>query len=90
MISWRSVEEAIGSEVAYLEEKWGGVEQKPQAIPGWLMLMEKYVGRAKEAWAAPPGVDGDRAALEEVRKLAALTMQCMRQHGAPRRKESNE
>jgi hypothetical protein len=47
-----------------------------------LVLMEVYLRRAFDAWANNPG---DMKALDEVRKIAAITVRCLENHGAPKR-----
>lgn len=47
-----------------------------------LVLMDVYLRRALDAW-----VDnaGDASALNEIRKVAAIAVRCIENHGAPNR-----
>lgn len=72
------VYEAVDSERAYQNRKWGTIDQHPHEVGGWLLLMENALRQAKEAWAGAPN---DHAALEEVRKVIGLGVACAEQHG---------
>lgn len=72
------VYEAVDSERAYQDRKWGTVVQHPHEVGGWLLLMDNALRQAKEAWAGAPN---DHAALEEVRKVIGLGVACAEQHG---------
>jgi hypothetical protein len=78
----RDVYAAIDSERDYQVKKWGTNEQRPKQVGAWLTLMRAILFRAENAWAF---VDGDYEALEEVRKLTAVGVSCMEQHGCERR-----
>ena len=43
-----------------------------------LVLLEVYLRRAFDAWADNPG---DQQALDQVRKIAAIAVRCMENHG---------
>jgi hypothetical protein len=51
----------------------------------YLTLLSHYVFRAQERWS---GRSGERAALHEVRKIAALAVACLEDNGCPRRGEA--
>jgi len=48
-----------------------------------LILMNVHLDLAKAAWVNNPG---DIEALEQVRKIAAIAVRCMENHGNPERK----
>ena len=52
-------------------------------VGAFLTMFRAYLLRAEEAWT---NSDGDAEALEVVRKLAGIAVNCMEQHGAPQRK----
>lgn len=52
-----------------------------QTVPVFILVLERYVAKAKKAW----HTSGDDAALEVVRKVTAVGVACMEQHGAPER-----
>ena len=47
-----------------------------------LVLLQVYLRRALDAWVDNPG---DNAALNEIRKIAAISVRCIENHGAPSR-----
>lgn len=52
----------------------------------FILLLGQYADQAREKWTQHPDTAlGDEPSLHEVRKLAALCVRCMEQHGAPRR-----
>jgi len=48
----------------------------------YLLMFGSYLHRAEQAWTDNPG---DLQALDDVRKLAAIAVRCMEEHGAPYR-----
>ncbi len=74
--------DAIDSERAYQDRKWGTIQEHPHEVGGYLALMEVHVRRAMEAWA---GANTDAAALECLRKVLAIGVACAEQHGMPGR-----
>lgn len=58
---------------------------KARPVGEHILLMEKYLRDAKTAWTS---FKGDDASLHEIRKLAAVTLQCLTEHGCPFRGES--
>jgi len=48
----------------------------------YLTMLDSYVRKAKDAWTNKPG---NTAALNEIRKCAAIAVRCMEEHGAPKR-----
>ena len=47
-----------------------------------LVLMNVYLGKAMEAWVDNPG---DIYALDQLRKVTAIAVRCMENHGVPSR-----
>ena len=47
-----------------------------------LILLNVYLRKAMDAWADNPG---DTYALDQIRKIAAIAVRCMENHGAPPR-----
>src|SRR4051812_24507266 len=74
--------EAIIGERKFQDRKWGTIDQHPHEVGGWLTLMRKLLTDAEAAWSAS---NGDRGALDEVRKLLAVGVACCEQHGIERR-----
>jgi hypothetical protein len=74
----QSVFEAIASERAYQDRKWGTPAEHPHEVGGWLALMSVHLRRAQEAWAS---ANSDAEALESLRKVLAIGVACGEQHG---------
>jgi uncharacterized protein CbrC (UPF0167 family) len=52
----------------------------------FILMLNQYAAQAQEKWTHHSDKeDGFPASLHEVRKIAALAVRCMEQHGAPRR-----
>ena len=49
------------------------------SVGDYLTMMDTYFRRAKDAWTNNPG---DVASLKEIRKVAAIAVRCMEEHGA--------
>ena len=75
--------EAINSERDYQDQlpptRTDGVER---TVGDLVTMMNHYTQRLNEAWTMAPG---DDKALGVMRKLAGIAVNCMEQHGAPRR-----
>jgi hypothetical protein len=84
---------AIDSERDYQVERWKdsacrGTEHSVTeflAFLEFLAFMRHHVNKALDTVSTEPEPDASRAALEVVRKIAALAVACMERHGAPRR-----
>lgn len=74
--------EAVNGERDYQEGKY---EDHYHAVGEWLLLMEEKLRTAKAAWYRSGREGCTSAALHEVRKVAAVAVACLEQHGAPRR-----
>jgi len=75
--------EAIDSERDHQDQKWGTLEQHPHEVGSWLTIMRNLLSEADAAYCCQRG---DAGALEEIRKVAAVGVACMEQHGAPKRR----
>lgn len=72
----------IDHERDYQDNKWGTIEERPKQVGAWLTLMRFLLTKAEENWATN---DGDELAMHEIRKLTAVGIACMEQHGAVKR-----
>ena len=86
------VYQAIDSERAYQNNRWGDTPSEvsghnPHSVTEWLTYMRHYVEEGLKIATMSSKRDDptDRKALEFARKVAALGVVCMEQHGAPRR-----
>ena len=57
---------------------------RQHTVGDYLLMLDVYVARAKEAWVANPG---DEQCLEIIRKCAGICVHCMEDWSAPARKE---
>jgi hypothetical protein len=76
----KEVLSAIHDERVFQNRKWGTIAQHPHEVGGYLTLMRKLLTDAELAWSTPRG---DIGSLEEIRKVVAVGVACMEQHGAP-------
>lgn len=79
---------AIDTERNYQDSRWnsetttsGGLH----SLEEWLVYIRSYLRTAEDQLARNPKQIGDPAALETIRKITAMGVACMEQHGAPRR-----
>jgi hypothetical protein len=77
---------AIDGERKYQDELWGPTESHGQhSITEFLVFMRDYVEEALHTESRESMSSADLKSLHIVRKVAALGVACMEQHGAPRR-----
>lgn len=81
---------AIDSERAYQNQRWGRTPEErtghnPHSVCEWLAYMQYYVNEGLKLATTANDPDASQRALEFARKVAALGVVCMEQHGAPRR-----
>jgi len=73
------VVQAILKEREYQTNKWGSIEEHPQSIPGYMIIMEKELEEAKDGW--NKNIQGRDSALSEIIQVAAVAVACLQQHG---------
>jgi hypothetical protein len=83
----REVYAAIDTERDYQDRRWPspfilGVPN-PMSIGEFILLIEEYTEKARVEWATEKKPE-DRA-LHFIRKVAGIAVNCMEQHGAPKR-----
>lgn len=71
----------IDSERAYQDRMWP-VGETGLTVGESIVLLQQYVTQAVEQWTSQVG---DQAALHQIRKVAAIAVRCMENHGAPYR-----
>ncbi len=81
MITRQEVYEAIDTERDYQDKQWNGHTHE---VGAYLTLLRTYLREAEESWSRS---DGDRAALHSIRKIAAIAVHTMEEHGAPIREK---
>jgi len=93
MPSVDEVYEAVSSEIKY-QEKWDKEREadtglnsymdKDKSVETWILWMEEYLARARSTATNSFDKSGP---LENIRKVTALAVTCMKHHGAPKRFE---
>jgi hypothetical protein len=82
---------AIDQERAFQDTLWPGREcgtSNPLKIGEFILLVEEYAAKARTAWTKEKAPEME--ALDIVRKIAAIAVNCMEQHGAVPREGNNE
>lgn len=76
--------DAINEEFAYQETRWSGgaAPASEPSVSNRLVTLRVYLAKAEEAFAND---HGDQAALDVLRKVAALALRPLIEHGCPRR-----
>lgn len=69
---------AVHDERVFQNRKWGTITEHPHEVGGYLTLMRKLLCDAEQAWSSQKG---DVGALDEIRKVVAVGIACMEQHG---------
>jgi hypothetical protein len=72
----------IFREREYQDAKWGTIEDHPHTVGEWLLIVERELHEAKEAWVRK---GGDKEALRELLQVASTCFACMEQHGVVER-----
>lgn len=75
----KEVYSVINDERVFQDRKWGTIADRPKQVGAWLTLMRHLLTKAESDWATS---SGDHNALDEIRKLVAVGVACMEQHGA--------
>lgn len=74
----------IDGEREYQEYKWKGHRHE---VGAYITILQNYVDKSRHAWTDN---NGDEKALEEIRKIAAIAVSCMEEHGVNKRKYNGE
>lgn len=77
---------AIISEREYQNQRWAA--EPPHSITEWLTYIQNYALEAQNIVTRKPTHDADPEALHIIRKIGAMAVACMEEHGAPYRKEA--
>ena len=64
-----------------------GTRSIEHSVGDFLTMMSFYMREAQTAWTVCPS---DKPALSSIRKIAAIAVNCMEQHGAPKRFRPDE
>lgn len=83
MATRQEVFSVVSDERIFQDRKWGTVEEHPHEVGSWLTIMRQLLNDAERAYMSQRG---DIGALDEVRKVVAVGVACMEQHGPVGRK----
>ncbi len=83
MATRQEVFSVITDERVFQDRKWGTVEDHPHEVGSWLTILRQLLNDAERAYMSQRG---DIGALDEVRKVVAVGVACMEQHGPVGRK----
>lgn len=81
MASRKEVYDAIDSERDYQERRWGTAGRSHE-IASWITYMQDYLNEARNLASRN---SPETIALDTIRKVVALGVRCMEEHGAPKR-----
>lgn len=70
----------IRGERAYQDAKWGPIDSHGHEVGSWVLIVSNLVNDAMRSWVTQPG---DKAALAEIVKVAAVAVACLEEHGGP-------
>ena len=88
MATREEVYKAIDSERAYQESRWNAtttVSENIHSFEDWIMYMEDYLAEAKHLLARNPRQVADPECCHIMRKVLAMGVNSLEQHGAPHR-----
>jgi len=75
---------AIDTERVFQDDKWGEMDAaNPVTVGEFVLLLEQYAAEARAVWSRE--FKPNDKTVEIVRKIAAIAVNCMEQHGAPQR-----
>lgn len=77
VLTRQEVYDAIDAERLHQEIKWG--MDKPQSLPGFLLVIENELAEAKEGWCK--NLQGKSAPLNELVQVAAVCVAALERYG---------
>lgn len=78
MATRQQVFSAVSDERVFQDRKWGTIEDHPHEVGSWLTIMRQLLNDAECAYISQRG---DFGAIDELRKVVAVGVACMEQHG---------
>jgi hypothetical protein len=89
MATREQVYRALDGERDYQDLRWNAqkttLSEGRHTLEEWIVYMEDYLAEAKHALSRNPAPQAQELALPIVRKVTAMGVACMEQHGAPSR-----
>jgi len=92
MASREEVYKAIDSERDYQESRWNEsttVSKNIHSFEDWITYMEDYLSEAKHLLSRQARQDADPKVCHIMRKVLAMGVNALEQHGAPHREKEN-
>lgn len=83
------VYDVIDTEREYQQARWNEhttVSGGKHSVEEWIMYIEDYLSEAKHILSRGARQDTDKTAMGIMRKVAAMAVACMEEHGAEPRK----
>lgn len=71
----------IDQERLYQDRRWGTIQEHPHEMKAWLAILHSQLLDAATAWSGTAGQERTTSAFDAVRKLAAVAVASMEQHG---------
>jgi len=78
MSTRQEVFSTINDERVFQDRKWGTIQEHPHEVGSWLTIMRQLLNDAERAYVSQRG---DFGAIDELRKVVAVGVACMEQHG---------
>lgn len=73
----------VDDEISYAKElPITRTDGSTKTVGDYCTMLSTYARKAQDAWTNTPGV---AASLEEIRKIAAISLRCLTEHGCPPR-----
>lgn len=88
-VTRKEVYEALDGERSYQDRIWP-LPDHLHSVTEFLVYIEDYVNEAKHVVTREPDVTANRMALHALRKIGAMCVAAMEQHGAPQRMGTGE
>lgn len=88
MATRAEVYSSIDSERAYQDSRWNAettTSEGKHSIEEWVIYMENYLNEAKQQLSRNVQQVGNVLAANTLRKVTAMGVACLEQHGAPKR-----
>jgi len=68
----------VKAEREHQTQKWGSIQDHPQSIPGYLLIMRKELEEAEQGWMK--NAHGRSSVLSEILQVVATGVACLEQH----------
>ena len=81
----------VSQEIDYGRKLWEGSDTQDNHSPEeWIMYMEHYLNDCKKIASTRPAPEYIEEVTDQMRKVVAIGMKCLIQHGCPARGRGND